>query len=100
MVTKYCLAALFALVAGIAAAEAVETDQPAIGNGGGAGAVNIVEADQPMFKFGGFGTLGASHSSQNLGDYVVDSTIPKGAGRSNNWSWGNDSRIAANLTAN
>ena len=57
------------------------------------------EPDQPMFKIGGFGTLGASHSSQGLGDYVLDNTVPKGTGRSDYWSLGNDSRIGAQVTA-
>lgn len=55
-------------------------------------------ADAPVFKLDGFGTLGASHSSQGLGDYVLDSTIPKGAGRSSNWAFGNDSRLGVQLT--
>lgn len=50
------------------------------------------------FKIGGFGSLGASHSSQGLGDYVLDSTIPKGPGRSSNWSIGNDSRLGVQMT--
>ena len=56
--------------------------------------------DQPKIPFGGFGTLGVSHSSQHLGDYVLDNTIPKGAGRSQNWSAGNDTRIGAQVSAN
>jgi hypothetical protein len=101
MIIKYYLVALFVLATGIVDAEASETDQPAIGiGGGGAGAANSVETDQPMFKFNGFGSLGVSHSSQSLGDYVLDRTVPKGAGRSNDWSASNDSRIAASLTAN
>jgi opacity protein-like surface antigen len=60
---------------------------------------NTVLADQPMFKFGGFGTLGASHSSMNLGDYVIDSDMPKGAGLSNNWAASNNVRVTAHVTA-
>lgn len=56
--------------------------------------------DQPVFKFGGYGTLGVSHSSLNLGDYVLDSSMPKGAGLSNDWPASNNSRVAANVTAN
>lgn len=81
MTTKCYLAALFVLASGIAVAEAAE-------------------ADQAMFKFGGFGSLGVSHSSEKLGDYVLDNTVPKGPGRSNSWSWGNDSRIGAQVQAN
>jgi predicted porin len=33
-----------------------------------------------------------------LGDYVPDSTIPHGAGRSSNWATGNDSRIGLQVT--
>ena len=58
-----------------------------------------VEIDQPMFTFGGFGSLGVSHSSMHLGDYTLDSTMPKGAGLSEDWSTGNDSRIAGHLAA-
>lgn len=60
---------------------------------------NAVATDRQMFRFGGFGTLGASHSSQSLGDYVLDGTIPKGAGRSSNWAIGNDSRIGVQVAA-
>lgn len=61
-------------------------------------AKNIYTAD-PIFTFGGFGSLGVSHSSQGLGDYVVESTMPKGAGRSSNWSASNNSRLAAHMDA-
>jgi len=80
------------LAAGINVAEAA--DQPATGIGG-AGSANA----EPMFKLGGFGTLGVSHSSQRLGDYVLDATIPKGPGLSRNWSATNDSRIGVQATA-
>ena len=55
--------------------------------------------DQPMFTFGGFGSLGVSHSSMRLGDYTLDSSIPKGAGLSEDWSTTNDTRIAGHLAA-
>jgi len=58
-----------------------------------------VETDQPTVTFGGFGTLGVSHSSMHLGDYTLDSTIPKGAGLSEDWSTTNDTRIAGHLAA-
>lgn len=57
------------------------------------------DTSQPMFKLSGFGTLGASHSSEDRGDYVLDSTMPKGAGLSNDWAIGNDSRIGAQVSA-
>lgn len=57
------------------------------------------ESDQSKFTFGGFGTLGVSHSSMRFGDYTLDSGIPKGPGLSEDWSTGNDSRIAGHLAA-
>jgi len=97
------LVVLSILATGITVAEAADENRPAstIGDAGlGASSANASETDPPMFKLGGFGTLGASHSSQRLGDYVVDGTVPKGAGRSNDWAWGNDSRIGVQATAN
>jgi hypothetical protein len=58
------------------------------------------DADQPMFTFGGFGSLGVSHSSQSLGDYTLEGSIPKGPGLSENWSATNDTRIAGQVGAN
>ena len=89
----------------VAIAEAAEKDPAIIGIDGGdqklgGDAENSVKTSRPMFKFGGFGTLGVNHSSQKLADYVLDSTIPKGAGRSNDWALGNDSRIGVQATAN
>ena len=57
------------------------------------------ETGQPKFTFDGFGTLGVSHSSMKSGDYVLDSSVPKGPGLSEDWSTGNDSRIAVHLAA-
>ncbi|MBU1425958.1 MAG: hypothetical protein KJ681_10110 [Gammaproteobacteria bacterium] len=56
-------------------------------------------AELPMFHFGGFGSLGVSHSNLNQGDYVLDSSMPKGVGRSSDWWAGNNSRAAAHVTA-
>jgi hypothetical protein len=81
MTARYCFAALLVFAACIADAEADETVQP-------------------MFTFSGFGSLGLDHSSQSLGDYVLDGGIPKGPGLSDNWSATNDSRIAGHLAAN
>jgi len=58
------------------------------------------ETDQPKVTFDGFGSLGVSHSSMHSGDYVLDSSIPKGTSLSEDWSSGNDSRIAVHLAAN
>lgn len=56
-----------------------------------------VEANQSKVTFGGFGTLGVSHSSMNMGDYTLDSSIPKGSALSDNWSTTNDTRIAGHV---
>jgi len=53
-----------------------------------------------MFKFGGFGSLGVSHSSQNSGDYVLSSSLPKGTGRSSEWTAHNNTRLAVHVTGN
>ena len=58
-----------------------------------------IEAQQTRVVFGGFGSLGVSHSSMGSGDYTLDSSIPKGAGLSEDWSAGNDSRIAGQVSA-
>jgi hypothetical protein len=57
------------------------------------------EIAQPQVTFGGFGTLGVSHSSMGSGDYVLDGGIPKGPGLSDNLSTANDSRIAGHMAA-
>jgi hypothetical protein len=80
MIIRSYFFAVFAILASITNAESVETDQPKV-------------------TFGGFGSLGVSHSSMHLGDYTLDSTIPKGAGLSEDWSTGNDTRIAGHLAA-
>jgi opacity protein-like surface antigen len=105
MPKKYCLAILVLISTGISVAEADQKDNQAIviGRAGAdqaTASASTVLTDQPMFKFGGFGSLGVSHSSQNLGDYVLDSAMPKGAGLSSAWPISNNSRIAAHLNAN
>ncbi len=57
------------------------------------------DSSQPMFRFGGFGTLGVSHSSENRGDYVLDRSALDGAGRSHDWATGNDSRLGIQVFA-
>lgn len=81
MILKCNFILFFFLVTGISFADATETGTP-------------------ILKLGGVGTLGVTHSSQNMGDYVLDSTIPEGAGRSHDWAAGNDSRIGVQMTAN
>jgi hypothetical protein len=60
----------------------------------------VIGRGEPMFKFDGFASLGVSHSSQGLGDYVLDSTLRNGPGRSSNWAMGNDSRLGLQVTGN
>jgi hypothetical protein len=60
-------------------------------------------ADDPgtsMFSFGGFGTLGVVHSSENQADFTSSTIRPNGAGHSHAWSADVDSLIAAQVTAN
>lgn len=103
---KICkLVVLSFLVSGVNSAIADENDHRAASIGRGdavlkADATNAVGTEPPIFKFGGFGTLGISHSSQSLGDYVLDGTMPKGPGRSRSWSANNDSRIGVQVAAN
>jgi len=110
MQKKYSLAVLILLTAGISVAEADQKNIPTtITTKAGADQVaasapvplpvTTAQADQPMFKFGGFGTLGFSHSDLMLGDYVVDSDMPKGVGRSGAWAVSNTTRVTAHVTA-
>jgi hypothetical protein len=80
MVNKYYFMILLGIISGVANTAAAENNEP-------------------MVTFSGFGTLGVSHSSMHDGDYTLDSSIPKGAGLSEDWSAGNDSRIAGHLAA-
>jgi hypothetical protein len=56
-------------------------------------------AEQHMFSLSGFGSLGVMHSSQTAGDYVTESYLPSGAGRSNEWDTTNYNKLAAQLNA-
>ena len=53
-----------------------------------------------MFSFGGFGTLGVVHSSDDKADFIASSFQPDGAGYSHHWSASVDSLIGAQVTAN
>jgi hypothetical protein len=104
MPKQYCLAALLLCTVGVPIAEADQSNNQSTDSGKGSANQAEVSAiaqvtDQPMFKFGGFGSLGVSHSSLNSADYIVDSTMPKGAGRSNDWAFGNNTRITAHVAA-
>lgn len=80
MANKYNFIILVCILSGVANAEAAENNEPKV-------------------TFSGFGTLGVSHSSMHDGDYTLDSSVPKGPGLSEDWSAGNDSRIAGHLAA-
>lgn len=98
---RYCFVALFLLSVKIPFAIATPNDNQSTGK---SDTVPIALAshpiDTPIFTFGGFGSLGVSHSSQDLGDYVLDGTLPQGAGRSSYLSASNNSRVAAHVNAN
>jgi hypothetical protein len=90
------------LAAGIASATAAHADQTNFeeSEAPATGGANTVEFPSKSFAFGAFGTLGESHSSERLGDYVLDSSIPKGPGLSKNLSADNDSRLGIQVQSN
>jgi hypothetical protein len=57
------------------------------------------DTDFPRFQFGGFGTLGLVHSSEDKADFTSNQSKPNGAGYSREWSEDVDSLIAAQVTA-
>jgi hypothetical protein len=59
-----------------------------------------VDANAPIFSFGGFGTLGAVHSSEDNAEFSGTTYKPTGAGYDHSWSAAVDSLIAAQVTAN
>jgi hypothetical protein len=97
------------VIAGASAPEAATAITPApapatsVGKGGADKTTTPVapaSTDQPMFKFSGFGSLGVSHSSLDQGDYVLSDSMPKGVGRSSEWTESNNTRLAAHVAAN
>ncbi|UGQ48194.1 hypothetical protein [Massilia endophytica] len=54
----------------------------------------------PQWAFGGFGSLGAVHSSQRHADFTANPLIPGQAGFTHPWSMDVDSRLGAQLTVN
>jgi hypothetical protein len=103
MSKKYFLAIPFLIAAGVSLAETSPKDNPTTGKAGAvqpAAPGTTALTDQPMFKFSGFGSLGVSHSSLNQGDYVLSDSMPKGVGRSSEWTESNNTRIAAHVAAN
>ena len=104
MKIKYFVSAIvFSFAAGSAIVHADPQEEPTSAVKANAGqatpAVPTTSTELPMFKFGGFGTLGFTHSSLDLGDYVIDSSMPKGAGRSYDFAVSNNSRAAAHVNA-
>src|SRR5450631_3796691 len=67
------LVELMVLAAGIASATAAHADQTNFeeSEAPATGGANTVEFPSKSFAFGAFGTLGESHSSERLGDYVL-----------------------------
>lgn len=51
----------------------------------------------PEWTFGGFGSLGAAHSSERQADYTANVVNPGTAGFSDRWSMAVDSRLGAQL---
>lgn len=58
------------------------------------------DEDTPLFSFGGFGTLGVVHSSEDQADLTSTIFKPDGAGHSQSWSADVDSLIGAQATVN
>jgi hypothetical protein len=54
----------------------------------------------PWLSFGGFGTLGVVHSSEDNAEYTGSTLTPTGAGYGHSWSAGIDSLIAAQVIVN
>lgn len=68
------------------------------------GIANADEGSTPssapdIFKFSGFATLGAAHSSEDRADFVNKINLPSGTGHSSNWSFSSDSRIGVQIDA-
>ncbi len=63
-------------------------------------AASAAEPATAVFSFGGFGTLGVVHSSDDRADFTATSFEPNGAGFTHAWSPSVDSRVGGQLTAN
>ena len=57
------------------------------------------EPDTRLFSFSGFGSVGVVHSSEDNADFTTSILKPDGAGFTDDWSFGVDSLIGAQLTA-
>lgn len=63
------------------------------------GTVFAEGVDGSLFNLRGFGTLGATHSSEDQADFVGTLFQPKGAGYSEDWAFGVDSKLGVQLDA-
>ena len=58
-------------------------------------------SDTPNYSLGGFGTVGAVHSSEHQADFTGENQLrPSGAGFTHAWSADIDSRLGAQATVN
>jgi hypothetical protein len=51
----------------------------------------------PRWSFGGYGTLGVAHSSENMADFTANALNPGSVGHSHEWSATVDSRLGVQL---
>ncbi|MCC9595235.1 MULTISPECIES: hypothetical protein [unclassified Rubrivivax] len=64
------------------------------------GLLSVAQAQgAPEFKFSGFGTVAAVHSSEDQADFVATVFQPRGAGASDSWSFNPDSKLGAQASA-
>ena len=72
----------------------------AIASATSASAARADEPEPRIFLFSGFGTLGATHSSESMADFTSSSLKPNGAGFTHGWSVGVDSVLGVQVTGN
>lgn len=65
----------------------------------GAGSGSVMAQSSPEFKFSGFGTLAAVHSSDDTSDFKGTLFQPKGAGHTRSTSFDPDSKLGVQLNA-
>lgn len=63
------------------------------------GATGVQAAGSEMFKFSGFGTLGAVHSTEENADFALYGSQVSGTGYSRDWSLDVDSKLGAQVDA-
>jgi hypothetical protein len=62
-------------------------------------AVQAQDKSDSMFSFAGFGTIGVAHASEKQADFVGNILQPNGTGRTSDWDFNPDSRLAGQVTA-